>query len=95
MLVMIPFNENLPAIEPFKNGKAFTGNNYIAQVVNGVFFPTVAFHRSTIVSSISSQEENGRNGEPSGCMKDKLLACPKWVSAVTKALIKETYYAAP
>jgi hypothetical protein len=30
MLVMIAFNENLPAIEPFKNGKTFAGNDYIA-----------------------------------------------------------------
>ena len=39
MLVMIAFNENLPAIEPFKNGKTFARNDYIAEMVDSVFFP--------------------------------------------------------
>ena len=38
-----------------------------------------------MIASISSQEEKGRNGEPSDWMKDKLLACPQWVSPITKA----------
>jgi hypothetical protein len=88
MLVMIAFNENLPAIKPFKNGKTFARNDYIAEVVNGVFLPYCGVPSFTMVSSISSTESNGRNGEPSGCIKDKLLACPKCESAVTKALIQ-------
>ena len=39
MLVMIAFNENLPTIEPLKNGKTFARDDYIAQVINGVFLP--------------------------------------------------------
>jgi hypothetical protein len=92
MLVMIAFNENLPAIKPFKDGKTFARDDYIAEMVNSVFLCLLLHSNfSTSVSSISSTESNGRNGEPSGCIKDKLLACPKWVSAVTKALIRELW----
>jgi hypothetical protein len=87
MLVMIAFNENLPAIKPFKDGKTFARNNYIAEVVDGIFLPYCGVPSFTMVSSISSTESKGRNGEPSGCIKDKLLACPKWVSAMTKAFM--------